>query len=212
MSKNIFIGVLILGVIVLLYFILHEPKPTDSHKSEHTEVVANNDTLKAHDAMSARIIDSLKKDNRKLDSANKQLISGQAQTERKLNLKAGEVKNLVQQIREYNKDTGYFGHLLDSLKGQVESLSYLITQYEQYADSINNVNAALKGNYEAMVLENDKKYTELKDTYDKLLKAYNDLFADYAKSQKTVRHERLKTKIGILLGLLSGGAAGRVLK
>src|SRR5690349_21788394 len=128
MSKNIFIGVLIVGVIVLLYFILHEPKPTDSHKNEHTEVIAANDTLKAHDANATRIIDSLKQNITQQDVIIKDLMNGQAQTERKLNLKAGEVKSLVQQIREYNKDTGYFGHLLDSLKGQVENLSYLIVQ------------------------------------------------------------------------------------
>jgi chromosome segregation ATPase len=207
MSKNIFIGVLILGVIVCLYFILHEPKQTDSHKNQHTEVVANNDTLKAHDAIYARIIDSLQQNITQQDVIIKDLMSGQAQAERKLNNKSAEVKSLVDQIRGYNKDTGYFGHLLDSLKGQVESLSYLIAQYETYADSINNANAALKDNYESVLLEKDKRYTELKAAYDKLLKAYQDLFSDYSKNQKTVRRERLKTKIAALLALIAGGAA-----
>lgn len=207
MSKNIFIGVLALGVIVLLYFLLHEPKSTDSHKAEQIKVVANNDSLKAHDAVSTRLIDSLKLNIKQQDIVIKDLISGQTQTERKLNAKSSEVKSLVDQIREYNKDTGYFGHLLDSLKGQVESLSFLLTQYEQYADSINNVNAALKGNYDAMILEKDKRYTEMKAAYEMTYKAYQDLFSDYSKSQKTVRRERLKTKITALLALIGGAAA-----
>ena len=207
MKKNIAIILLAVIAAVLLYFLLHEPKQTDSHKTEHTEVIANNDTLKAHDAMSARVIDSLNLNIKQQDVIIKDLMSGQAQTERKLNNKSAEVKSLVEQIKSYNQDTGYFGHLLDSLKGQVECLSYLITQYETYADSINNANAALKGNCEAMILEKDKRYNELKAAYDKLLKAYQDLFSDYSKSQKTFRRERLKTKIAALLALIADKTA-----
>lgn len=207
MKKYIIISVLVLISAALLYFLLHEPKPIDTHASERADVIATNDTVKAHDAISARIIDSLKKDNRKLDSANKSLITGQAVTERKLNAKASEIKSLIEQIRSYNQDTGYFGHLLDSLQQQVESLTFLVVQYETYADSINSVNAAQKGNYEAMVAEKDKRHDELKAAYDKLLKAYTELFDDYAKNQKTVRRERLKTKIATLLALIGGAAA-----
>lgn len=207
MKKNITIILLAAGVLVLLYFLLHEPPQTDSHTREHADVIAANDTLKAHDAVSARVIDSLKRDNHKLDSANKKLVVGQAQTERKLNAKANEVSTLIEQIREINQDTGYFGHLLDSLQNQVASLTFLIVQYEQYADSINNINAAQKGNYEAMLAEKDKRYAELKATYDKLFKAYQELFADNVKVQKTVKRERLKTKIAALLALVAGGAA-----
>jgi DNA repair exonuclease SbcCD ATPase subunit len=206
-TKYYIIGALVIIALILLYFLLHDPKPTDSHKGDHAEVIAVNDTLKAHDAIYTRIIDSLKKDNRQLDSANKSLVKGQVQSERKLNAKAHEVRTLVEQIREINQDTGYFGHLLDSLKEQVESLSFLLVQYEQYADSINTVNAAQNANYDAIILEKDKRYNELKAAYDKLLTAYKNLFSDYAKSQKTVRRERLKTKIAALLALIGGAAA-----
>lgn len=202
--------IILLLIIAALCFSLwatcrREPQ-TDSHR-DHADVIAANDTLKAHDSVYARVIDSLKKDNHKLDSANKKLVVGQAQTERKLNAKVNEVQTLVEQIREINQDTGYFGHLLDSLQQQVASLTFLIVQYEQYADSINNVNAAQKGNYEAMIQEKDKRYAELKATYDKLLKAYQELFADNVKAQKTVKRERLKTKVAALLALVAGGAA-----
>lgn len=207
MKKNITIILLALAAIILLYFLLHEPKPTDSHADEHADVIATNDTIKAHDAITARIIDSLKTNITQQDIIIKDLMSGQERTQGRLNAKATEVKTLVEQIRGYNKDTGYFGHLLDSLQQQVESLTFLVVQYEAYADSINNVVAAQKGNYEAMVAEKDKRHTELKNAYDKLLKAYKDLFDDYAKNQKTVRRERLKTKIAALLALIGGAAA-----
>ncbi len=208
MKKNITIFILAAGVAFLLWrFLLREPPQPDSHTLEHADVIAANDTLKVHDAISARVIDGLKKDNRRLDSSNKVLVKGQAQTERKLNAKANEVQTLIEQIREINQDTGFFGHLLDSLQQQVASLTFLIVQYEQYADSINNVNAAQKGNYEEMIAEKDKRYAELKATYDKLFKAYTELFADNVKVQKTVKRERLKTKIAALLALVAGGAA-----
>jgi DNA repair exonuclease SbcCD ATPase subunit len=206
-KKYWIIGLSIVVGTVLLYFLLHEPKPTDSHKDDHADIIATNDTLKAHDIVYDKIIDSLKKDNDQLKTANKSLITGQAQTERKLNAKAYEVKTLVAQIREINQDTGFFGHLLDSLQGQVESLSFLLVQYEQYADSINSVNAAQQGNYEAIILEKDKRYNELKGAYDKLLTAYKELFNDYAKNQKSVRRERLKTKIAAILAMVAGAAA-----
>lgn len=207
-SHKIIILLLIVAYVgTLLYFLLKEPKHYNTHASEHADIIATNDTLKAHDSVSTRIIDSLKKGNRQLDSANKKLLTGQAASERKLNAKANEVRTLVEQIREINQDTGYFGHLLDSLKGQVESLNYLIVQYEAYSDSINNVNAALQSNYGAIILEKDKRYNELKRAYDKLLKAYTDLFADYTKAQRSIKRANLKTKIAALLALIGGAAA-----
>lgn len=206
-TKYYIIGALALAAIILLYFLFHEPKPQDSHKTEHADIIATNDNLKAHDLISARIIDSLKTNITQQDVIIKDLMAGQEQTQGKLNAKASEVKTLVEQIRSYNKDTGYFGHLLDSLQQQVESLTFLVVQYEVYADSINNANAAQKVNYEAMIAEKDKRRDELKAAYDKLYKAYTELFSDYAKAQKTVRRERLKTKIAALLALIGGAAA-----
>ena len=208
MKKNyIIIALIAIGVAFLLYLMLRDPKPTDSHKADHTDVIATNDTIKAHDLISARIIDSLKLNISQQDIIIKDLMNGQEQTQSKLNAKASEVKTLVEQIRSYNQDTGYFGHLLDSLQNQVGSLTFLVVQYEAYADSINNTTAAQKGNYEAMLAEKDKRQEELKAAYDKLFKAYTELFADNAKAQKTVRRERLKTKIAALLALIGGAAA-----
>lgn len=207
MKKNISIILMAIAVIVLLFLVLGEPRTLDSHKDDYDRVVAEHDTLRAHGVEYQRINDSLVKDNHRLDSANKSLVNGQQKTQRKLDGKAAEVSTLLAQIREINQDTGYFGHLLDSLQQQVESLTFLIVQYEQYADSINNVNDSLKINNGATVKEKDKRIAELQTKYDALFATYTTLFSDYSKSLKTIKRERLKTKIAALLGLVGGAAA-----
>lgn len=198
-SHAIIVGTLIVAAICITFLLLSE-KPTDSHKSDHAEVIADNDTLKAHGFNYQRITDSLTRDNRRLDSANKSLIKGQANKQRQLDSKTAEVRTLVAQIREINQDTGYFGHLLDSLEEQVQNLTFLIVQYEQYADSINNVNDSMKVGFDAMIKEKDKRIAEIQATYDKLFKAYNELFATTTDLQKDLRRQKLKTKVAAVLG------------
>ena len=207
MKKNILIAALAIAIAVLLYLLLSGGKDHDTHASDHAQVVNTDDTVKAHDAESARIIDGLNKDKRKLDSANKVLLKGQQQTERKLNAKAAEVVTLLEQIREINQDTGFFGHMLDSLQEQIASLTYLLAQYEQSADSLNVMNAVQKENYETIIKEKDKARAELQAAYDQLYRLYDNLFKDYTNSRKDIKRERLKTKIAALLALVGLGAA-----
>lgn len=205
-KKNWFIVSTIAIIALFVALLLWPDKQHDSHKDDRADVVADHDTLKAHDAKSAKIIDSLKQDNHRLDSANKSLIKGQQVTQRKLNTKTSELNILIEQIREINTDTGFFGHLLDSLKEKAESLTYLLVQYEAYADSINSVNDSLHIGYEAMIREKDKRHTELQVAYDKLYKAYIELFDTTSDLQKSLKRQKLKTKVAAVLG-----AAGAVI-
>jgi len=206
-KKNWLTAALVLAVAVLLYLLLSGGKDHDTHTSDHAQAVATRDTLQVHGADYRRVIDSLSIDNYRLDSANKSLVKGQQKTEQKLNAKAAEVTTLLEQIREINQDTGYFGHLLDSLKNQVANLNFLIVQYEQYADSINTVNDSLKINCDATKKEPDKRIAEVQAAYDQLYRLYDALFKDYNNARKDIKRERLKTKIAALLALIGGGAA-----
>lgn len=205
MKSKIIIGICIgVAIAILLAFLLWPDHHHDTHADQHADVVADHDTLKAHGANYARVNDSLTKEVAHLKDENKSLITGQATTQRKLDAKMGEVKTLVAQIRGYNQDTGYFGHLLDSLEQQVQSLTFLVTQYEAYADSINNVNDSLRIGYDAAIKEKDKRIAELQVAYDKLFKAYQQLFAESTSLQKDLRRQKLKTKIAGVLGIAAG--------
>lgn len=194
------IAALVIIVAVLLYWLLQPDRHHNPHTSDRAEVITDKATLDSQDVVYRHIIDSLSIDNYRLDSANKSLKKGQAVTETKLNAKSAEVRTLVAQIREINSDTGYFGHLLDSLQQQAESLNFLIVQYEQYADSINNVNDSLKVGNAAIKAQDDKRIAELQAGYDKLYKSYIALFDTTASLQKDLKRQKLKTKVAAVLG------------
>lgn len=205
MKSKLIIGICVgLAIAVLLAFLLRPDRQHDTHSDQHVEVIADHDTLKAHGADYARANDSLTKEISLLKDENKNLQQGQATTRRQLDAKSAEVKTLVAQIRGYNQDTGYFGHLLDSLEQQVQSLTFLVTQYEQYADSINNVNDSLQIGHDALLKEKDKRIAELQLSYDRLYTAFNDLFKSSADLQKDLRRQKLKTKIAGVLGIAAG--------
>lgn len=204
MKKTIIIISVCIAIGLLLWWLLSSPKRCDTAAGHNTQVVADHDTVDAHGVEYRRIIDSLSIDNYRLDSANKSLKVGQATTRKQLDVKTAEVKTLVEQIREINQDTGFFGHLLDSLQQQVESLTFLVVQYEQFADSVNTVNAAVYLNNASMLEYKDKRITELQAAYDNLFKAYQQLFADSQGLQKDLKKQKLKTKIAAVLGVAVG--------
>jgi chromosome segregation ATPase len=191
---------------ICLAFLLWPDKQHDSHKDNKADVAADHDTLKAHKVIYNHDDDSLKIVINELKTENKELRQGQATTRRQLDAKSAEVRTYIAQIREINQDTGFFGHMLDSLQQQVESLTFLVVQYEQYADSINNVNDSMKINYEAKEAGKDKRIAELQASYDRLYKGYMDLFGTTTDLQKSLKRQKLKTKIAAVLG-----AAGAVM-
>lgn len=205
MTKHYWIIFIVAAVIaVILFFLLQPDHQHDTHADQHADVVADHDTLNAHGADYARANDSLTKEITHLKNENKSLQQGQATTRRQLDAKSAEIKSLVEQVRSYNQDTGYFGHLLDSLEQQVQNLTFLVAQYEQYADSINNVNDSLRIGYDAVKAEDNKRIAELQGAYDKLFKAYQQLFAESTSLQKDLRRQKLKTKIAGVLGIAAG--------
>lgn len=205
MTKNYWLVIIVAaGIAILLFFLLQGDHHHDTHADQHADVVADHDTLKVHGADYVRANDSLTKEVTRLKDENKSLQTGQATTRRQLDAKSAEVKTLVEQVRSYNQDTGFFGHLLDSLEQQVQSLTFLVTQYESYADSINNVNDSLRVGNDAVKAEDNKRIAELQAAYDKLFKAYQTLFAETASLQKDLRRQKLKTKIAAVLGAAVG--------
>lgn len=205
MNKNLLIILLSAGVIVLLYFLLSQGKPHETRAADHAEVITNNDTLKSHESAWVKkeqvYIDSLKKTNAVIAD----LKAGQKQTRVELDKSKNLAQRLANEIREYNQDTGVYGRKMDSLVQQVESLTFLLTQYEQYSDSLNTVNAQQQDRYESLLTERAKIYSELRTNYDKVYSEYNKVFKENKSTQKDLRREKLKTKIAAVLGLVAAG-------
>ena len=209
MKKNITIALLIAAAVaVLLWFLLHEPKQTDSHKAEYNRVVAINKAFQKREDSILRRSDSLEKSGRAKDSVITALKADKRATQKELDKSTAAAVRLAKEVKELQKgDTSALARKADSLAEQAMNYAFLYEQYKGYSDSLATVLESQGQDYVTALEERRKLYDELKRQHDALLDAYKTLFADYSKSQKTVRRERLKTKVAALLALIAGGAA-----
>lgn len=203
MKNKLLIFTIVSILAFLIAYLILPDKQHDSHSGQHAEVIADHDTLTAHSVDYRRIIDSLSIDKYRLDSANKSLLKGQAEYKQQLNANAAEMKSMAAQLKAANKDST-LNTKIDSLIALIVNYEFLLTQYQAYADSINNVNDSLKINYDAQLKEKDKRISELQAAYDNLFKAYQELFADSRGLMKDLKRQKLKTKI---VAVLAGAAA-----
>lgn len=205
-KKYWIIGGLIIVAAVLLYFLLHEPKQADSHKTDYDKVIADNKALQQRDAEKLKVIDSLQGDVVKRDTLIRELKTQLSSYRRDLDKSTAKAVQLAKEIKAL-KDTSLNGRRCDSLANEALNFAWLYEQYKASSDSLAAVVDKNNEDYVKALEERRKLYDDLKRQHDQLLEAYKSLFADYAKAQKSVRRERLKTKIAALLALVGGAAA-----
>jgi peptidoglycan hydrolase CwlO-like protein len=203
------IGVLVLMIsAVLLYFLLHEPKSTDSHKDDYNRVLSENKAFQHREDSILRRADSLESSARSKDSVIAALKAEKKATQKQADKYAAAADRLAKEVKELRQgDTSEFARKCDSLAEAAISFKFLYEQYKDNSDSLTAKMDSQNEDYVQALEVRRKLFDELKVKYDALLKAYTELFTDYAKSQKTVRRERLKTKIAALLALVGGAAA-----
>lgn len=209
MKKNITIILLIALVAgLLLYFIMGEPKPTDSHGDDYDRVVADNKAFKDKEPALLKKIDSLETSARSNDSAIAALKTEKKATQKEADKYAATATRLAKEVKEFTRsDTTVLGRRCDSLAEASQNFAFLYEQYKLYGDSLTIKMDSQNEDYVKALEERRKLYDELKVKYDALFSAYTTLFHDYSKSLKTIKSERLKTKIAALLGLIGGAAA-----
>jgi hypothetical protein len=207
-KQTIIIGLLVITAGVLLWFLLRDPKQPDSHKSEHDRVVAINKAFQKREDSLLRRSDSLERAGRSKDSVNAVLKAEKKATQKEADKYAAVSVRLSREVKELRKgDTSVFAHKCDSLAEQASNFAFLYEQYKNYSDSLTAQMDSRNEDYVKALEERRKLYDELKTKYTALYDSYTTLFVDYTKVQKTVRRERLKTKIAALLGLIGGAAA-----
>jgi len=207
-TKYWIISVLALAVLVLLYFLLHEPKPQDSHSDDYTRVLAENKAFQLREDSIRRRADSLETSGRSKDSIIASLKAEKKATQKQADNYAATANRLAKEVKELRRgDTSEFAQKCDSLAEAAINFKFLYEQYKDNSDSLTVQIERQAGDYASALMEQKKLYGELRKQYDALLAAYKTIFNDYAKNQKTVRRERLKTKIAALLALIGGAAA-----
>lgn len=204
--NTILIVVIGIALAVLMYFLLRDPKQLDSHKSEYNKVVADNKAFQQREAERLRVIDSLQKGVTKRDTLIGELKNQLSGYRRDLDKSTVKATQLAKEIKAL-KDTSMNGRRCDSLATEALNFAWLYEQYKSSSDSLAAVVDKNSEDYVKALEERRKLYDELKRQHNELLEAYKALFADYAKAQKSVRRERLKTKIAAILALVGGAAA-----
>lgn len=207
-SKYWIIGLLVIAAGVLLYFLLRDPKQPDSHNAEHDKVVAENKAFKQNEATTLQYIAILIASAKKKDSVIAVLKAEKQATRKEADKYAATSTRLAKEVRELRRgDTSEYARKCDSLAEQASNFAFLYEQYKSYSDSLSAQMDSRDEDYVKALEERRKLYDELKAKYTTLYDSYTTLFVDYAKVQKTVRRERLKTKIAAFLALIGGAAA-----
>jgi hypothetical protein len=203
--------IIIIAVIVaavLLYFLLREPKPVESHSDDKSRLTAERDSFKVHEAAGLHKIDSLESASRRKDSIINQLKTEQAATRRALDKTTTTANRLAHEVKVLRKaDTSELGRKCDSLAEEAMNFKFLYDQYKSYSDSITIQLDSAKADNIAAMAKQKELYNELKQKYDHVLEGYETIYNDLRTANRTIKRERLKTKIAALLGLIGGAAA-----
>jgi uncharacterized coiled-coil DUF342 family protein len=207
-TKYIIITLLVIGAAILLYFLLHDKPLPDSHTDDYNRIVNINKAFQKREDSLLRRSDSLERSGRAKDSAIASLKAEKKATQKEADKYAASATRLAKEVKELRKgDTSEFAHKCDSLAEQAASFAFLYEQYKGYSDSLTAVMDSQGEDYVNALEERRKLYDELKRQHDGLMEAYKTLFADYTTARRTIKREKLKTKLASLLALIGGAAA-----
>jgi hypothetical protein len=151
--------------------------------------------------------DSVQKDARRRDSVEVRLKQENLYLRRVGDEKAATVLRLTKEKKSLPVDTARYHQLFDSLAIEAENLAYLYNQYRENNDSLVASLDSTKASYAAALAEQNKLCERTRAQYFEVYNAYMKLFDDYSKSQRSLKRERLKTKVAALLALVGGAAA-----
>jgi hypothetical protein len=206
--KYLIIGGLVIVAAVLLYFLLHDPKPTDSHKSDYDKIVADNKAFQHREDSILRRSDSLEQSGRSKDIVINALRAEKKATQKEADKYAAASFRLAKEVKELRGgDTSEFARKCDSLAEAAVNFKFLYEQYKQNSDSLAAKMDSQNEDYVKALEERRKLYDELREKYTALYDSYTTLFIDYGKAKKTIKRERLKTKIAAVIALIGGAAA-----
>lgn len=202
----IIISVAVAGV--LLYMLLKEPKPIDSHTDDYNRIATENKAFKDKEAVTLKRIDSLESAGNNKDSAIAALKNELSAVRKVMDVKNVTIIKLSKEVKELSKnDTTPLGRKCDSLAEEAQNFAFLYGQYKAFSDSLTAVMDSQNADYVKALEERRKLYDELKQKYDHVVEGYETLYNDLRSANKQIKRERLKTKIAAILGLAAGAAA-----
>jgi chromosome segregation ATPase len=207
-TKHWIILISIAVAAVFLYFLLKEPKPIDSHDVAYARIKAENKEYNEKSIIRLKMIDSLLTAGKGKDSAIFTLKAELFLVRKEADKKTVTITKLSKEVKELSKnDTTPLGRKCDSLAEEAQNFAFLYWQYKSYSDSITTVMDSRNEDYVKALEERRRLYDELKQKHDHVVEGYETLYNDLRSANKTIKRERLKTKIAAILGLAAGAAA-----
>lgn len=207
-QKYLIIGIAVVVAVLFLYFLLKDTKPIDSHKDDYNRIVAENKAFKDKEAVTLKRIDSLETSGKGKDSAITALKNELSNVRKVMDVKNVTIIKLSKEVKELSKDdTTPLGRKCDSLAEQAQNFAFLYGQYKDYSDSLALKIDSQKVDYATALAEQKALYDELKQKYGHVYDGYLTLYEDLRSANRTIKRERLKTKIAAILGLAAGAAA-----
>lgn len=207
-KKHWIIGIAVVVAVLFLYFLLKDPKPIDSHKDDYDRIVAENKAFKEKEAVTLKRIDSLESAGKGKDSAITSLKTELSNVRKVMDVKNVTIIKLSKEVKELSiEDTTPLGRKCDSLAEEAQNFAFLYGQYKDYSDSLSTVMDSQNADYVKALEERRKIYDELKQKYDHIYDGYMTLYEDLRSANKTIKRQKLKTKIAAILGLAAGAAA-----
>jgi septal ring factor EnvC (AmiA/AmiB activator) len=214
MNKNIFkgAGVVVLLVVsctavALLILLLTDSKPADTHKAMYEQLQAEHKKVLNDRDGGLHLNDSLTKEIVRL-KANEARLKTQISIYRSdLDRTLKEAVKYADIITKTRSDSSERDIACDELVDQVNAFATLYVHYRDLSDSLTMNADSAKASYQ---LANDNMqvlFNNLSASYDRLYSSYVSLIADQTTLQKSLRRQKLKTKVAIVLGILGTGAA-----
>lgn len=206
LKKYWFTYLLGIAVIILLYFLLSGNKPIESHRTEsdnlNKEYKELQDSLRSasiRDKLQAIVIITQ-------DSAIRSIRANNEVTRRELDKTKSVARQLAKEIKEIQpEDTSAYAKKVGDLIQENENLIWLNDQYVAAVDSLNIVVDQQKATYEQRLSDKATLINDMSKAADKNITAYNSLNKDYEKLGKSLKREKLKTKVAAVIGLAALG-------
>lgn len=202
--KKIITFILIGLVIGILVFVFWPEKNQPAIPDTTVEQLTRANRAVIHDWFeSIRVQDSLKRDNQRRDSIEKRLRKEIAAYQSVMDKNAAKIIDLAGQVKALKMDSTK-DHLCDELADEAVNFANMYSEYKGKYDSLTINYDSTKANMFAALADVEARYGDLMKTYDKLFIAYQGLIADQATLNRSLRRQKLKTKLGVILGIAGG--------
>jgi septal ring factor EnvC (AmiA/AmiB activator) len=191
---------------ILVYVFWPEPKPPAPRNQEAEQLRKDYNDLQKDIVEGMWVQDSLKTVIADKDSIERVLKLDIARNRSETDKHKARAVELAKEVLKLKSDTTK-DHLCDELANEALRFAELYDYQKALTDSLivnfDSTKAALSYLYN----KSDKSYNDLLKSYFKLFHAWQELSADQTALQKSLRRQKLKTKIAALLGLTLTGAA-----